>query len=35
MLEIVQFNKSLVRKVLIFQLVNLDHFLVKNDYLKS
>jgi len=31
----VKFNYSLRAKILIFQLVNFDHFLVKNGYLNS
>jgi len=35
LLKKVNFDQSLVAKILIFQLVNLDYFLVKNDYLSS
>jgi len=31
--KIVKFDLSLVAKILIFQLVNFDYFLVKKDYL--
>jgi len=30
--EMVKFNKRIVAKIFIFQIVNFDYFLVKNDY---
>jgi len=35
LLEKVKFDKKLVAKILIFQLADLDYFLVKYDYLNS
>jgi len=35
LLAIVKFDKSLLATIFTFQLVNLDYFLVKNDYSNS